>query len=153
MFDGLKKLLPWLPATVAVSALLYLTLQSPNDTTELSNGFQRWVLSLWPKGQAPEWAKDSHLIRSLAHIPEYFILGCCFFFGFHFTTTRAGLWAVVTCSGFGLLDEGLKYLLPTREFDLGDWCLDLLGILLAVGIMALISMVFQRRRVIHNMAE
>ena len=143
------RLLPWLPAILAVAALLFLTLQPPDETTELSGSFQRWLLSLWPVGQAPAWAKDSHLIRSFAHVPEFFILGCCFFIGFRFCTAKPALWTILTCCGIGLLDEGLKYLLPTREFDVMDWSLDVAGVLLASGLMTLIFAAIRRRGVSH----
>ena len=141
----ISRLLSWLPAMAAVAALLFLTLQPPDETTELSGSFQRWLLSLWPEGQAPAWGKDSHLIRSFAHVPEFFILGCCFFVGFRFCTGRPVLWTILTCCGIGLLDEGLKYWLPTREFDMMDWGLDAVGVLLASGLMTLIFTLFRRR--------
>ena len=138
--------LPWLPALLAVAALLFLTLQPPNDTTKLSGSFQQWLLSLWPKGQAPGWVRDSHWVRSFAHIPEYFILGCCFYFGFSFSTAKPFVWTVAVCFGIGLLDEGLKALLPTREFDPVDLGLDLVGILVAAGLMALVFLAIRRHR-------
>lgn len=43
--------------------------------------------------------------------------------------------------GVGLIDEGIKVLLPTREFDATDLMRDFIGMVLAVGIVGLIRRV------------
>lgn len=43
--------------------------------------------------------------------------------------------------GIGILDEGVKVLLSTREFDVTDLMRDFVGVLLAVGIVVLIRRV------------
>ena len=132
-------LLPWLPTLVVLLTLLYLTFQSPQQTTEESGLVQRWLMSLFEafndSGEVPAWVYDMHTVRSLAHIPEYLLLGIALWVGFKSVTKRmvfTCIWTLLTGGIIGLLDEGLKELLPTREFDLGDWWLDLVGLTIAL---------------------
>ena len=144
-----KRVLPWLPAVIALCLIFYLTLQSPQETTELSGTFHRWLLSLFPKGKAPDWLKDEHLIRSMAHIPEYFILGCCFYFGFRslpYSKTKVCLSTIAVSGGIGLADEVLKACLPTRHFEARDFGLDLVGAVLAVIFMMAVITTLQNRK-------
>ena len=149
MHKTMTRLLPWLPTAIAIGAMLCLTLQSPQETTALSGGFQRWLLSLWPKGAAPGWVRDEHLIRSLAHIPEYCILGCCFFVGFSslFSSRfKVSLLTLASSSLVGLADEILNALLPTRHFETRDLGFNLLGAAIAVVGMTGIYKAIMRRR-------
>ena len=140
-YNLLFKLCAWIPAVFAAGMIIALTLQQPQGTIGLSESAQRWLINawqrLWPGRDAPAWMMDMHAIRSMAHIPEYAVLGCGLLFACR--PSRSG--SVRRCCALtlvigglaGLADETLKIVLPTREFDLGDWGLDLLGLLLAVG--------------------
>ena len=79
---------------------------------------------------------ESHALRSNIHILEYFILGLAVL---AFGMSRG--WKLSTCViiGFliGLIDEGIKVLLPTREFDVVDLVKDWVGVVVAVGMIAL----------------
>ena len=75
---------------------------------------------------------DFHGIRSNAHLVLYFAFGLvlCLF------CREIGLkwWITLLIGfGFGLLDESVKILLPTREFDAADLMKDCVGISLAVS--------------------
>ena len=74
---------------------------------------------------------DSHSFRSNAHLVVYFVLGTVLSaYG-----VEAGWkwWAIVLVGcGFGLLDETIKILLPTREFDVVDLMKDCIGVALAM---------------------
>ena len=75
---------------------------------------------------------DFHGIRSNAHLVLYFIFGLvlCLF------CREIGLnwWITLLIGfGFGLLDESVKILLPTREFEAADLMKDCVGISLAVS--------------------
>lgn len=73
---------------------------------------------------------EFHGIRSNAHLVLYFIFGLvlCLF------CREIGLnwWITLLIGfGFGLLDESVKILLPTREFEAADLLRDWVGIALA----------------------
>ena len=133
------KALSWLPAAIALALLLYLTAQSPLQTMQTSGRIQRWLIAFFEGfHHVPAWVRDMHTVRSLAHVPEYWILGCCLWIGFRATAARPAMWTFAAGGVIGLMDEALKAVLPDRHFELGDWGLDLLGLLLALGFMLLI---------------
>lgn len=80
---------------------------------------------------------DFHSFRSNAHLVVYFILGVALsLYG-----NEAGWkwWVIILAGcGFGLMDEAIKILLPTREFDVVDLVKDCIGVAIAVGIVMLI---------------
>ena len=143
----LLQLRPWLPTVIVLLALLYLTLQSPQQTTDASGFVQRCLISLFGFfGEVPSWVHDMHTVRSLAHIPEYFLLGIALWIGFKSVSAHPAGWSFLAGGIIGLLDEVLKELLPTREFDLGDWRLDLIGVGIALGFCWAISTIVKAKR-------
>ena len=117
---------------IAVTILL-LTFQDPAGTVKLSETFRLWFDKIGIHS-------DFHSIRSNAHLVVYFVFGVVLtLYG-----EEAGWpwWMIVLVGyGFGLIDEGIKVLLPMREFDLVDLVKDWGGVILAIGIMALIRKV------------
>ena len=74
---------------------------------------------------------DSHSFRSNAHLVVYFVLGTVL--SAYGVETGWKWWAIVLVGcGFGLLDETIKILLPTREFDVVDLMKDCIGVALAM---------------------
>ena len=138
-----RRLLAWLPALLAVCGLFYLTCQSPQDTLALSGGFRQWLTAFL--GLTP----DMHWLRSLAHVPQFFVLAVCFYIGWHSLSAHPAQCTLATCAALGLADEGLKFFLPTREFDIVDWCLDLAGAALAVGLLTGIVTIRKRMKASH----
>ena len=115
---------------VVLLLILYLTLQSPEQTWALTNAVQSFLLHLFPEGTAPNWITDGKLLRHAAHIPEYFLLGlalCAVFANKKHGLLLALLFGLLA----GLADETLKIFLPTREFSLNDLIFDAIGIALA----------------------
>ena len=143
------KILAWIPTMIAIALLSYLTLQSPQETIQASGTIQRWLIFLFeklPGGEAPAWVLDMHTVRSLAHIPEYFLLGCALFVGFKSVSTRAGFWSILAGGAIGMLDEVLKAVLPTRHFELRDWGLDLAGLAIAAVICVLFFYLLEKKK-------
>lgn len=106
-------------AFVLISILL-LTLQGPEGTVRLSETVRLQFEKIG-------YQSDFHAFRSDAHLVVYFILGAAL--GLFGRTCGWRWWiaAALGC-GFGLLDEGIKVLLPTREFDAVDLLKDWIGI-------------------------
>ena len=103
-----------------IAGNFYLTFQSPKQTTALSESVRLWL-------STHGWEMTPKQIRSNAHIPVFFLLGMAFFiFG------RAMQWkwfvSFILASFLALLDEGIKMILPTREFDFVDLSKDFVGI-------------------------
>lgn len=109
---------------VVVSTIFYLTFQTPSETMGLSEGFRAWLA----KRLGIEL--NSHVVRSGAHMPLYFLLGIslCLWAGWK----RALLIGPL----IGLTDELIKIILPTRHFDLEDLIIDFVSV--AAGVLAVI---------------
>ena len=107
-------------------SILLLTLQDPEGTVRLSETLR---LQLEKIG----FQNDFHSFRSNAHLPVYFILGIVL--GLFGRSCGWPWWNVAALGcGFGLLDEGIKVLLPTREFDAVDLVKDWVGIGLGTAV-------------------
>lgn len=118
-----------------IAGILYLTFQSPEQTTQLSETVRIWLKNLG-------WEMTPKEIRSKVHIPIYFLLGIVIFLFGHAMKWKWYV-SVLLAISIALLDEGIKVFLSTREFDLMDLLNDFLGI----GISSLlIGLFFMIRR-------
>ena len=116
---------------MAVVAIILLTVQSPEGTVHFSETLRNWFGRIGIES-------DFHSFRSNAHIVEYFILGFILaLFGSKMSWKPPML--MLIGSGIGLIDECLKIILPTREFDFVDLVKDCLGIIAAVALVQIIQ--------------
>ena len=115
----------------AVVIILLLTLQSPEGTVKLSEGLRLWLERFGLKS-------DFHSIRSNAHLVLYFLFGIVLCL---YGRECGWRWWVILFvgAGVGLIDESIKVLLPTREFDVVDLVKDWVGVAIAVGTIAIIK--------------
>lgn len=123
---------------LAILMVLFFTFQEPEQSRDLSE-----VVRTWLENQGMKI--ESHALRSNVHILEYFVLGLAVL---AFGSSRG--WKLGTCillgCLIGLIDEGIKVLLPTREFDAIDLVKDWVGI----GIATLIGKLLVFRRPQEN---
>ena len=114
---------------LALLMVLFFTFQTAEGTTSLSETVRMWL-------ENQGLMIEAHALRSNIHILEYFILGLAVL---AFGVSRG--WKLSTCviigCLIGLIDEGIKVLLPTREFDVVDLVKDWVGVVVAVGMIAL----------------
>lgn len=103
-----------------IAGILYLTLQSPQQTTALSEKARIWLKNLG-------WEMASKELRSNVHIPVFFLLGLAVFL-FGFVMDWKWYVALLLALCVALLDEGIKVFLPTREFDFIDLLKNFIGI-------------------------
>jgi len=122
----------------AVLAILFLTLQSHSQTTGLSHPVYLWF-------REHGFIGTEHELRSRAHIPEYFFLGLALSF-YGLVRSFRPRWILLAGALCGLADETLKIFLPTREFDFGDWIMDVIGIVLALSLCLVIKAAQRRSR-------
>lgn len=87
-------------------------------------------LALMPGEDVPgfTWDKANHLLA-------FAVMTALAALGWPARRSVFSLWAPLL--GYGLLIEVIQYFLPTREFSLLDWVTDGLGILVALGLIAL----------------
>lgn len=117
---------------IAILALnLFLTLQSPEGTVGLSEELRHWL-------ERFGFVTDFHSFRSNAHLVMFFVVGILLNL---FGRECGWQWWVILAVGavVGLIDEGIKVLLPTREFDVFDLVKDWVGVAAAMLVIRLIK--------------
>ena len=103
---------------------LFLTLQSPQGTVRLSEGLRLWLEQFG-------FFSDFHSIRSNAHLVVFFVFGV--FLNLFGQECGWSWWVILAVGcGVGLIDEGMKVVLPTREFDFVDLVKDWVGVAAAM---------------------
>ena len=129
--NDLKKKAYGILLLAAVVVILLLTLQDAAGTVKLSEGLRLWLERFGLKS-------DFHSIRSNAHLVLYFLFGIVLCL---YGRECGWRWWVILAVGccVGLIDEGIKVLLPTREFDFVDLVKDWVGIIFAIIIGKLLA--------------
>ena len=130
--------------------MLFLTLQSRDGTREVSGWIRQQLRAYYRTWRnTPQWVRETSVLRSMLHIPEYFVLGAILYLLWRSLDRgilAAGLITVACAAGIGLAEEGLKLFLPTRHFDALDWLRDILGAAAAVLLCMAIAALLERRR-------
>ena len=126
----MKKIVYGILLIAAAVTILLLTFQDSAGTVRLSEGLRLWLERFGIHS-------DFHSFRSNAHLVMYFLFGLILsLFG---RECGWSWWVIlVVGAGVGLIDEGIKVLLPTREFDMFDLLRDFIGVAVAMGIVMLI---------------
>lgn len=142
----MKKLIYWLPTFFVLLVILALTLQDAEGTMQMTESVQSMVVPLAVTTDHADW-DITKLLRKLAHTVEYFFLGLTAMFAFYHTSPRScGLKAFGFCAVVSFLDQCLKGCLPTREFDATDFPFDIVGYVLGVWVMAVVMVMWSRRK-------
>ncbi len=133
--NDLKKKVYGILLLAAVVVILLLTLQDSAGTVKLSEGLRLWLERFGVN-------TTFHSIRSNAHLVMFFVSGVILCL---FGRECGWSWWVIILIGccVGLIDEGIKVLLPTREFDVVDLVKDWVGVAVAM----LVIWLFQRKAV------
>ena len=127
----MKKIIYGILLIAAALTILLLTLQDAAGTVKLSEGLRMWLERFGLKS-------DFHSFRSNAHLVLYFLFGIVLCL---YGRECGWNWWVILAAGccVGLIDEGIKVLLPTREFDAIDLVKDWVGVAVAVLVIRLIK--------------
>jgi len=115
----------------AALTILLLTLQDAAGTVKLSEGLRLWLERFGLKS-------GFHSVRSNAHLVLYFLFGITLcLYG---EECGWSWWVIILIGcGIGLIDESIKVLLPTREFDFVDLVKDWVGVAAAMLVIRLIK--------------
>lgn len=132
--DSIKKIIIWLPAIFIIAIILTLTFQSVEKTGTLSMGVQEAVVSTVSNAGIDRkkviqcWWYNFSNFRKLAHIVEYFPLGISVVIPIYLIHKKKPImFSLFICSIVSLIDQIIKGILPTREFDEKDLVLDMIG--------------------------
>ncbi|MEF2675193.1 MAG: VanZ family protein [Eubacteriales bacterium] len=127
----MKKVVYGVLLVAAVLTIFLLTFQDAAGTVKLSEGLRLWLERFGLKS-------DFHTFRSNAHLVLYFLFGIALcLYGRECGWSWWAILAVGCC--VGLIDESIKVLLPTREFDFVDLVKDWVGVSVAAGTIAIIK--------------
>lgn len=118
-----------------IVGIMYLTFQTPEQTTNLSETVRIWLKNLG-------WEMTPKEIRSNAHIPLFFFLGFAVFL-FGYVIGWKWYLSLFVALGVAFFDEGLKMILPTREFEFFDLIKDYIGIVIAGVLFLAIQKIYQ----------
>ncbi len=122
---------------LAIVGKITLTCQTPEQTKALSNGLRDWL----NEHGLTVLSKD---LRKNIHVIEYFILGIVLGLFGHLHGWK--LWKTLLAGyATGLLDEGIKVFLPTREFDSGDLIRDVIGI--SIGVLLIWGLLRKKNKI------
>ena len=124
-----KKLITGTMLVLVLFMVLFLALQEPKETTDLSNGVYKWFRKLGYNRTSGQFRSDVHLI-------EYFIVGFAVILFCRAMGWKPWIGLVAACL-FGLLEETMKIFLPTREFGPADVLKDFIGVGIAFGVIIL----------------
>ena len=118
-----------------LSAVFFLALQGPKETTDLSN-------RAWQAAQRIGYTGTPQQIRSDIHLMIYFMVGLAAILFCKAMGWKLWIGLVAACI-IGLLEETLKICLPTREFSWIDAVKDCIGAGIAFFIYS-VTVHFQR---------
>ena len=130
--NDLKRTIYAILLIATLLTILFLTFQDSAGTVKLSEGIRLWLEQFGIHS-------DFHSFRSNAHLVVYFVLGLILSL---YGKEAGWRWYVVLAvgCGFGLLDEGMKIWLPTREFDVVDLMKDWIGVAVAMLVVRLLGL-------------
>ena len=126
-----KKIIWGIALILALIGLFTLTLQTPEQTTGLSEWLRGLLISIG-------FHSDPHGIRSDIHIPMFFVVGVVIIMFGKAMHWRTWISVCVGCA-IGVIDECLKIFLPTREFEWIDLGKDFAGVLWSALLIYLLS--------------
>ena len=150
----IKKIIIWLPAVIIIIMIFILTFQSPEKTGTLSMEAQEAVVStvsnvgVERKKLIQCWWYDFNNFRRLAHIVEYFPFGIAAVIPFRIVYKKKSVrLSFLVCALVSLIDQSLKGILPTREFDVKDMVLDLIGYAMGILLTAIRIKICSKRKI------
>lgn len=114
-----KKVLTGFLLLLILSAVFFLALQGPKETTDLSN-------RVWKTAKKIGYIGTPQQIRSDIHLVVYFIVGLAAILFCRAMGWKPWIGLIAACI-IGLLEETLKIYLPTREFSWIDAAKDCIG--------------------------
>ena len=121
----LNKIAPYTLLSLAIGAIMYLTVMKLDDTVYLSESFRTLINSMCGKlgiDTSAEWWNSGAGIRWIGHVIEYFTLGLVVGIAI-----KRKLVSVIVCMAVSLIDQTVKIFIPARHFDKGDIPFDIVG--------------------------
>lgn len=132
----MKKWITVLAVIAVATGILYLTFQGPAETKELTQKAQRVLEQIGIH-------VEEKPLRHHVHYALYLILGLAMCVLCLKKDWKLSVGMLIGC-GIGVIDEGIKVLLPTREFDVTDLMRDFVGVAVAMVLVVMISRLLRK---------
>ncbi len=133
----MKRVLGFIPVVIVVGLILFLTLQSIQETVFLSESFRGWLISLCGRfgfDEAGKWLDSPIIIRRIGHVIEYFVLGIA-----TAISLKRKRYALLFCLCISIIDQIIKIYVPGRHFDWIDFPFDAMGHVCGIVLIGLVS--------------
>lgn len=141
-----------------MTLIFMFSAQNGANSADTSNGFIKLLVSvIYPNFESLTASAQSAIIKSMAlpvrkaaHFSVFFILGALLFYwykSFHaIKTVLSAFLAFISGSVYAATDEIHQYYVPGRACTFTDFCIDSMGVLLAVILFAVIYSLSNRRK-------
>lgn len=143
----------WIVVGIIVLFIYGLTLQTIEQTSDLTNATRQIVISTAKKSgierevTITKWWANTDVLRKLAHIVEYFLLGLAVNSASNLSFRKSPIIKTqVICFVVSFTDQIMKRFVPRREFDGLDLILDVIGYTSATFVLWLVRRCFIIRK-------
>lgn len=144
-----KRILQFVPVLCWMGVIFYLSAQPAEESSELSTGLMHVLLQYIERIAVVDEGFFHHIIRKIAHLFAYFILGILAMFAFEkqkWHSLYQGIIAYIICVLYAMSDEIHQLFVPGRSGEIGDVGIDASGALLGILLYILLQKIFRRWR-------
>lgn len=143
----------WISFTLVILVILFIwdnSLQNDISSDDLSLMFTQWLSPiLYKLGISGDMWSLNRIVRKLAHVFEFAVLGGCLYVALHqFNREYAGLKVIAIGLVIAVMDECLQLTSIGRNASIRDVAIDTAGVIIGVAIVQIILSIYRRMR--HN---
>ena len=143
----------WISFTLVILVILFIwdnSLQNDISSDGLSLMLTQWLSPiLFKLGISGDMWSLNRIVRKLAHVFEFAVLGGCLYVALHqFNREYAGLKVIAIGLVIAVMDECLQLTSIGRNASIRDVAIDTAGVIIGVAIVQIILSIYRRMR--HN---
>ena len=141
----------WISFALVVLVILFIwdnSLQSDISSDGLSLTITQWLSPiLYKLGITGDMWSLNRIVRKLAHVFEFAVLGGCLYVALHqFNREYAGLKVIAIGFVIAILDECLQLTSIGRHASIRDVAIDTAGVIIGVAVVQVILSIYRRIR-------
>ena len=141
----------WISFALVVLVILFIwdnSLQSDISSDGLSLTITQWLSPiLYKLGITGDMWSLNRIVRKLAHVFEFAVLGGCLYVALHqFNREYAGLKVIAIGLVIAILDECLQLTSIGRHASIRDVAIDTAGVIIGVAVVQVILSIYRRIR-------
>ena len=141
----------WISFALVVLVILFIwdnSLQNDISSDGLSLAITQWLSPiLYKLGITGDMWSLNRIVRKLAHVFEFAVLGGCLYVALHqFNREYAGLKVIAIGLVIAILDECLQLTSIGRHASIRDVAIDTAGVIIGVAVVQVILSIYRRIR-------